>query len=96
MGFHGLTITHIDALCHIFWEGKMYNGCSADLVTTSRGALAEGIEVLKDGVVTRGVLLDITKVRGVEWLEAGDGVFPEDKDIAQCVRRPASDMDVLW
>ncbi len=83
MGFHGLTITHIDALSHIFWEGKMYNGRSADLVTTSRGALAEGIEVLKDGVVTRGMLLDITKVRGVEWLEAGDGVFPEDLEAAE-------------
>ncbi len=83
MGFHGLTITHIDSLCHIFWEGKMYNGRSADLVTTSRGATAEGIEVLKDGIVTRGVLLDITKVRGKEWLEAGEGVFPEDLEAAE-------------
>ena len=83
MGFHGLTITHIDALCHVFWKGKMYNGRSADLVTTSRGALAAGIEVLKDGIVTRGVLLDITKVRGKAWLEAGEGVFPEDLEAAE-------------
>ena len=76
MGFHGLTITHIDALCHIFWDKNMYNGRSADLVTTSRGALAEVIEVLKDGIVTRGVLLDITKVRGKEWLEARRGRVP--------------------
>jgi kynurenine formamidase len=83
MGFHGLTITHIDALCHIFWDGKMYNGRPAELITTSRGATAEGIEVLKDGIVTRGVLLDITQVRGKERLDAGEGVFPEDLEAAE-------------
>lgn len=37
MGFHGLATTYIDDLRYIFWDGKIYNGRSADLVTTSRG-----------------------------------------------------------
>lgn len=83
MGFHGLTITHIDSLSHEFWQGKMYNGRPADVVTTNGGATVGGIEVLKDGVMTRGVLLDITRVRGKEWLEPGEGVFPEDLEAAE-------------
>jgi len=83
MGFHGSTITHIDSLCHEFWEGKMYNGRPADQVTTTRGATANGIENVKDGIVTKGVLLDIARLRGKEWLEAGEGVFPEDLEAAE-------------
>jgi len=83
MIFHGITITHIDALSHIFWEGKMYNGRPAEAVTTDRGATEHSIEALKDGIVTRGVLLDIARVRGKEWLEGGEAVFPEDLEAAE-------------
>ena len=83
MVFHGITVTHIDALSHIFWDGKMYNGRPAEAVTASRGATENSIEALKDGVVTRGVMLDITKVRGKEWLEGGEAVFPEDLEAAE-------------
>lgn len=64
IAFHGLTVTHIDALSHIFWDGQMYGGRPAELVTTRAGATVHDIAVLKDGILTRGVLLDITKVRG--------------------------------
>jgi len=37
MVFHGHTITHLDSLAHFFWEGKMYNGRPAHLVSTSLG-----------------------------------------------------------
>ena len=83
MVFHGITVTHIDALSHIFWDGKMYNGRPAEAVTTSRGATEHSIEALKDGVVTRGVLLDITRVRGKEWLEGGEPVLPDDLEAAE-------------
>ena len=83
MAFHGITITHIDALSHIFWEGKMCNGRTAEAVTTGRGATEHSVEALKDGVVTRGVLLDITRLRGREWLEGGDAIFPEDLEAAE-------------
>ena len=83
MIFHGITVTHVDALSHIFWNGKMYGGRPAEAVTTETGATEHSIEVLKDGVATRGVLLDIAGVRGVDWLEAGEAVFPEDLEAAE-------------
>ena len=81
--YHGFSVTHLDALAHIFWQGKMYNGFSSDLVTASDGATKESIELLADGVVYRGVLLDIPRARGVEWLEPGTPVFPEDLEAAE-------------
>jgi hypothetical protein len=67
MIYHGFSITHVDALCHIFTpSGKngMYNGFSTDHVT-AQGANRLGIEVMADkGIVGRGVLLDIASLRG--------------------------------
>lgn len=80
---HGVTTTHVDTLSHFSWEGKMYNGIPASAVNTVSGASRLGIESMKDGVVTRGVLLDIARLRGVRWMEAGDGVFPEDLEAAE-------------
>lgn len=65
--------TQWDALSHIFHNGQMYNGYSADLVT-SLGAARNGIEVAAARVVGRGVLLDVAAYRGVEWLEPGEGI----------------------
>ncbi len=81
--YHGHTVTHIDGLSHIFWDGKMYNGKPAELVTASFGATHHAITALKDGIVTRGVLLDVAATRGVDWFEPGDAVFPEDLDAAE-------------
>ena len=80
---HGYTITHMDALSHMFWEGYMYNGKPAKLVT-ARGAGAGSIEVPAErGVVSRGVLLDIARLKGVKWLENGTPVMPEDLEAAE-------------
>ena len=78
MVFHGWAITHVDALSHFFWQGRMYNNRPAHLVSTSLGATAESIELAASGVVTRGVLVDVPLVRGVDWLERGEGVVPSD------------------
>ena len=78
MVFHGYTVTHIDSLAHFFWEGKMYNGRPAHLVSTNLGATAESVELAGDGIATRGILVDVPKIRGIEWLERGEGVMPED------------------
>jgi kynurenine formamidase len=83
MVFHGYTVTHIDTPAHFFWEGKLYNGRSCNLVTSREGATVEAIELLHDGVVSRGVLLDVARTRGVRWLEAGEGVMPEDLEAAE-------------
>lgn len=79
---HGISITHLDALCHIFWQGKMYNGFDAAEVGRF-GARKCSIDVARDGVVGRGVLLDIPKIKQVEWLEPGTAIFPEDLDAAE-------------
>jgi kynurenine formamidase len=79
---HGFATSHIDALCHIFYEGKLFNGYAADTVT-AHGATRLGIHHLQDGIVTRGVLLDIPAVRGVEALEPGEAIFPEDLEAAE-------------
>ena len=85
MVFHGHTITHIDAPSHYSWEGRLYNGKPASLITSREGAQTHSIEVASEGIVTRGVLLDITQVRGTPWLEAGDPVMPEDLDKAEAM-----------
>ncbi len=79
---HGLANTHLDALCHVFWKGKMYNGFDAAEVG-SHGAKKCAIDVTRLGIVSRGVLLDIPRIRKVEWLELGDRIFPEELDAAE-------------
>jgi kynurenine formamidase len=80
--YHNDTHTHIDALCHVGYDGTLYNGRPAGTVT-SAGAEVESIETLKDGLVGRGVLLDIPRLRGAPWLEPGESVFREDLETAQ-------------
>lgn len=74
MACHGDCHTHIDALCHISYNGLTYNGHSAREVLTSKGATSLDITSYGDGVVGRGVLLDIPRFRGVKWLEPGEAV----------------------
>jgi kynurenine formamidase len=80
--YHNEGHSHIDALCHVAYEGKLYGGIPVAEVT-SRGAAADAIDMLRDGLVGRGVLLDIPRARGVRWLEPGEHVFPADLDAAE-------------
>jgi kynurenine formamidase len=83
---HGDAHSHIDALCHVAYRGVLYNGVPADSVT-STGAAQLGAESLKDGIVGRGILLDIPAVRRVTWLEPGDAVTVGDLEAAQEAQR---------
>ncbi len=83
MVFHGYAITHIDSPAHFFWEGQLYNGRSCNLVTSREGATVASVELLRDGVVSRGVLLDVARARGVRWLGPGEGVMPADLEAAE-------------
>jgi kynurenine formamidase len=74
---HGPGTTHLDSFAHVFFEGKMWNGYSRDLVT-KQGATKVSILTMKNGIVTRGVLYDIPKLKGVDYLEPGTRIFPED------------------
>src|SRR5262245_39508206 len=60
---HGFAVSHLDALCHVFWNGLMYNGFPAAAMP-SRGAEKNAIDVARDGIVSRGVLLDVPR-----WLD---------------------------
>src|SRR5713226_3341037 len=82
MVFHGYTITHVDTPAHYFWQGKIYNGRSCNLITSREGAQVESVDLLRDGVVSRGVLLDVAALKG-RWLEAGEGVMPEDLEATE-------------
>jgi kynurenine formamidase len=82
---HGISITHLDALCHIFNRELMYNGRPKSLVT-STGALANSIQSGRDGIVSRGVLLDIPRLGGRQWLEPGDAIYIEDLEAAEAAQ----------
>jgi len=83
MVFHGWVVTHVDSLSHIFLGDKTYNGHPADMVRTRSGAQIESIDLLKDGVVTRGVLFDFPELKGVDYMRGGEALFPEDLDAAE-------------
>lgn len=76
---HGLAHTHLDALCHYFYKDRMYNGISRSEVT-QKGAGRLSIHRLKSGIFTRGILVDIPRLRGVPYLEPGTPIYPEDLD----------------
>src|SRR5262245_46050467 len=75
---HGAGTTHFDAFGHIAFGGKMWNGYPMSLVTMEGGASKNDILAMKNGVVTRGVLYDIPRLKGVPYLEPGTRVYPED------------------
>jgi hypothetical protein len=77
MNIHGNADSHIDALCHVIFDGTLYNGVAADTVTAA-GAAELSIGIATDGIVGRGVLLDVPRSRGVPWLEPGDHVTVAD------------------
>jgi kynurenine formamidase len=88
MNIHGDADSHLDALCHIIFDGHLYNGVDASVVGDD-GAAAESVEVAADGIVGRGVLLDIPRLRGRPWLEPGQHVTADDlagAEAAQGVR----------
>ena len=76
---HGPGTTHLDAFAHIFFDGKMWNGYDVDgLVTMEAGALKNSIMAVKDGLVTRAVLYDIPRLKGVPYLEPGTRITVAD------------------
>ena len=77
MNVHGNVDSHIDALCHVSFDGHLYNGVPAGVVTAA-GAAELSIAVASAGIVGRGVLLDVPRSRGVPWLEPGDHVTIDD------------------
>jgi len=74
---HGMGITHLDALCHMFVDGRMFNGAPADLVTPE-GAERNSVMTAAEGIVGRGVLMDVPGARGVDFLAPDQQVTVAD------------------
>jgi len=77
MNVHGNADSHIDALCHVIYRALLYNGVPADSITAS-GPSELSIDLARDGIVGRGVLLDIPRAKGVSCVEPGDHVTIDD------------------
>jgi kynurenine formamidase len=78
VSYHGYAHSHIDALCHILYKDQTYNGYARADVNTDQGCTKLGIEHLKNGIVTRGILIDIPRLRNVPYLEPGTAIYVED------------------
>ena len=76
--FHGVTFSHLDGLCHVFYEDTLYNGHDYREVVTADGCARMGTAVLKDGLVTKGVLVDMPRLKGVPYLAPGTKLYAED------------------
>ena len=86
VSYHGYAHSHMDALCHNSSGGLMYNGIprtTVDSIPGGDGCTQLGIDNAKQGVVTRGVLLDIARLKGVEYLEPGTPITIADLEAAE-------------
>ncbi len=79
VNYHGYAHTHMDALCHMFYNGKMYNGFSQQEVTND-GANKNAITAFRNGILSRGILMDIPRLKGLPYLEPSTAIYPEDLD----------------
>ena len=82
VAFHGMATTHMDALCHVFVDERMYNGFSKHEVK-STGARKGSIMCAREGISSRGVLLDIPRSQGVAWLEPTHAVTVAELEAAE-------------
>jgi kynurenine formamidase len=96
--YHGFSVTHVDALCHVAWDGQLYNGRSFAQSLTAAGATWCPIDPLFDGITSRGVLLDVGAARKEGYVTVGQPVTPRELDAAAAraaVRVEAGDVVVV-
>ena len=75
--YHGYGVSHMDALCHFLWNDRLYNDISPS-ASTPDGCGKLGIQNLKSGIITRGILLDFPRLKGVPYLEPKTPIYIED------------------
>jgi len=77
VSYHGMSLTHLDALCHASYQGKLFNGFSLDQ-TTAEGCARDSVTTANDGLFTRGILMDFAWLKGVDYLAPGTPIYPDD------------------
>ena len=77
INYHGYSYSHIDALPHTGVGGRLYNGYSTETVGEN-GAEKLGVQVMQHGIFTRAVLIDIPRLRDVQFLEPGTAITREE------------------
>ncbi len=80
---HGIAVSHLDALCHVFVRGQMYNGFPGSAVKTTVGGEHNSVMAGAGGICGRGVLLDIPRQRGVDWIDPTEPIMPAELDRAE-------------
>jgi|SRR5688572_9555232 len=80
---HGMRMTHMDSLAHFSWHDQFYNGRKRSQTLSPGGARWGSIFAQKDGIFTRGVLLDVAAARGVKWYESHEYVTVADFEAAE-------------
>ena len=78
IAYHGYAHSHMDSLCHMMHDGRMYNGFVRDDEVTAAGCDKLAIINFKQGIVSRGILMDIARLKGVEYLDPGTSIYVED------------------
>jgi len=102
--YHGIIHSHLDAVdCHMMVDGKGYNGRAMEDITAAGGCPKGNINALKDGVVTRAILFDATRLPGKAtaqgWLEPGTAIHREDLEALEKlehVKVSAGDVILLY
>jgi kynurenine formamidase len=79
VSYHGIAHTHLDSLAHINFNGVFYNGYTPDPAVVAKDRHPKNsIHNVKNGIFTRGVLIDIPRLKGVPYLEPGTPIYVED------------------
>ena len=79
VNYHGIAHTHLDSLAHINDNGVFYNGYKPDAdKVLKQGHERNSIHNVKNGIFTRGILIDIPRLKGVPYLEPGTPIYVED------------------
>jgi len=77
--------TQWDSLAHVYYDDQLYNGYPAKDVTVI-GAAHDAIDKQAKGIAGRGVLLDIAKLKGVDWMQPGEVIGPADLEAAEAAQ----------
>src|SRR5215813_5128859 len=82
MDYHNDGHSHLDALCHVSYRGKIFGG-APDSSATENGASLGGIDAVGDGIIGRGVLLDIPRLHATAWVQPGEQVPADELTAAE-------------